>query len=82
MAYRMTPADLRIVRAAILVALEGDQNAWDELSGDEIDRAQDLLEALEADSLEEAEEDSEEEEAEEEDGDLYWGRVDEDSDEY
>jgi len=46
MALKLSRDDLRIARAAIMAQLDGDTDDWDDLSGDDLDRAQALVDEI------------------------------------
>ena len=58
---KLSQSDLRIIRAALNVAVAGDDDAWDDLSEEELDRAAELLDEISdllGDPLDEEEEES------------------------
>lgn len=74
---KFTKDDFRILHAALDALLEGDADAWDDLSDDEIDRAQDIRDALTVE-IDVSDRDDEEEDDKSEWDDEFAGKVDED----
>lgn len=64
---KLTTTDKRIVQAALVQVVEGDDVLWDDLSEDDKSRAQDLLGILEAELAEDEDDEDDEEEWEDED---------------
>jgi hypothetical protein len=54
---KITAEDISILHAALLVVLQGDEDLWDELTVDEMDRANALFARLEAKVLDDGYED-------------------------
>lgn len=75
---KLSKDDLRILRAALAAALEGDEDPWDELSGDDLDRAAELLDDLAAEIDDEDDDDLWEDEDEEDGDPKPLGGLDED----
>lgn len=67
MALKLSRDDLRIVRAAIMAQLDGDTDEWDDLSGDDLDRAQSLTEEITS-TLDGGDEDDEDDEDDDDPG--------------
>lgn len=72
MAFRLSKDDYQILQAALNVAIDNDGDEWDELSPDDLERAEEIrdeLFTLLADSEEEIEEEDEEDDDDDEDED-------------
>lgn len=68
---KLTKSELRVVRAALLLAVDEDGEAWDTLTAADVEVAQDLLDAIPdfdfTNRDEEEDEDDAEEDADEDD---------------
>jgi len=63
---RLSAAELKVVRAALLLAIHGDDSAWSALSADEEDTAEDLLDLI-PEPMSRDEDEDEEDDPEDED---------------
>lgn len=70
MAFRITKDDHAIIRAALSVVLDNDTDEWEDMTEDELERAEEMRDQLLTLRDDEDEEDDEEEEEDEDDADY------------